>query len=286
MAAFPTAKFLPPALFAALLCMGATAPALPPAPPHVFLGDVRDEFGYLLPANGSKVVFSRNGTAIAQSAVMPPGSGFNYKVELAFDMRLTGSQDYISTAVGAGDLLLASVDVGGVAYLPMEISSPGQPVGAAAGTTRLDLTLGIDSDKDGLPDAWETNELYYGGATPGPNGWDLSAINGEGDYDRDGFSNRLEYIAGTYATDARSFHFLQISALGATEVEFRCHTIYGKTYSLESSTDLKTWTPVQIRLQQDSAFAPSSTGKSTGEGKAFCPRAPGGAKTFYRLVAR
>ena len=50
------------------------------------------------------------------------------------------------------------VQIGASVYLPMEMMIS-QPIGQPAGVTRLDLTLGVDSDGDGMPDAWE---LAYG----------------------------------------------------------------------------------------------------------------------------
>lgn len=270
----------------ALVVLAAASSALPPAPPHTVFGDVRDEFGNLWPAGAGKVVFAKASQVLAEGAVLPPGTDRNYSVALALDLRLTGTTSYFSTAVATGDILTVRVEVAGVDYLPLEVAVSGPAVGAPAQSTRLDLTLGEDTDRDGLPDAWEINELYYGGASPGPNGWDLSLLRPDGDYDKDGLSDRLEYLAGTYATDAQSVYDLRIAALGETEVEFRLHTIFGKTYLLQSSPDLATWTTIDFRLATESAYAPSQAGASTGEAAAFTPRVAGADQTFYRLIVR
>lgn len=262
-----------------------TACALPPGPPHTFFGDVRDEFGNLLPSGSAKVVFLQGTQVVAETGVLAPGADYNYTVPLAIDLRLTGSADYLSTAVATGEILTVRVEAGGVNYLPLEVVQSGPPVGAPAQSTRLDLTLGEDSDGDGLPDAWEFNELYYGGVSPGPDGWDLSLIRPDGDYDKDGLSDRLEYLAGTYATDAQSIYELRIAAVGETEVEFRLHTILGKTYILQASSDLQTWATVDFRWGAG-AYAAAQAAATTGETAAFSPRAAGAKQTFYRLIVR
>ena len=260
--------------------------ALPPAPPHTFFGDVRDEFGQLLPADGSRVVFSRGGRPVGEVGILPAGRDHNYRILLPMDMRLTGSVDYVATAVASGELVTAVVAVRGVSYQPIEINSTGPPVGSPAGKTRLNLTLGEDEDGDGLPDAWEIAQLFYAGVTPGADGWDMSLIRPEGDYDGDGVSNRDEYLSGTYATDARSYHFLEIATLRTEEIEFRLYTLLGKSYAIESSSDFRNWTAVTCRLGADGGFAPSQTATQTGETLAACPRPEGPAPRFYRLLVR
>jgi hypothetical protein len=272
--------------FMAVAFAGMQASALPPAPPHTLLGDVRDEFGNLLKADGTKVRFSRGGRVVGEAAVLPPGRDHNYRMDLSIDLRLTGDNDYISTAVASGEILSVGVDIGGVTYLPIEIGSTGQVVGAPARTTRLNLTLGEDSDGDGLPDAWEISQLFYAGIGPGPNGWDLSLLDRDGDFDGDGISNWMEYIAGTYATDAQSFHYLQIAELGDDEVEFRLFTILGKSYQIQTSADLVTWSDLECRLGVGSGYSASQTATITGETTAFSPRPARPDLTFFRLVIR
>ena len=134
-----------------------------------------------------------------------------------------------------------------VTYYPLEMSTP-RTVGRPGQRVRLDLTLGVDSDGDGIPDAWEQSQLYAGGILPGPEGWDLSQLDRDGDFDGDGLSNWHEYIAGTFAADATDYLALQIIAASAEHAQLRFFGIHGKTYSLESSTDLQTWTAATFLL--------------------------------------
>jgi hypothetical protein len=51
------------------------------------------------------------------------------------------------------------VQAGSVTYLPIEMSGVNGLVAEPGKTARVDLTLGQDSDGDGLPDAWERTML-------------------------------------------------------------------------------------------------------------------------------
>jgi len=46
---------------------------------------------------------------------------------------------------------------------------------------------------------------------PGQNGWDLSLLTRDGDFDGDGISNWQEYIAGTFATDPTDYLSLRVT---------------------------------------------------------------------------
>lgn len=95
------------------------------------------------------------------------------------------------------------VIVGNQVYLPMEMVGRLESLGEPAGITVLDLTLGEDTDGDGLPDAWE-RELAR------RLGLNLEDIHPDDDPDGDGLSNREEYLAGTYAYDPANGFLLTI----------------------------------------------------------------------------
>ena len=78
------------------------------------------------------------------------------------------------------------VRVGSQVYLPIEMVGDLGKMGQPGEETLLNLTLGEDSDGDGLPDAWERALLSQGK--------DLSDINPGDDTDGDGMSNLDEYI--------------------------------------------------------------------------------------------
>ncbi len=238
-----------------LLALGtlALAPlqAFPPAPFHTLYGTVRDEHGQVLRVEGSVVVVYRDDVevlrqTIAESETRPDQ---NYQLRLRMDMQRAGTRTYSSLAAAPGATFSLAILIHDVPYYPIEVSGPVQrALGKPGERVRLDLTLGADGDGDGIPDAWEMSQLYAGGVLPGENGWDLSLISRDGDFDGDGLSNHSEYIAGTFATDPTDFLSLQITARFPGSVRLRFFGILGKTYSLEKSTDLQTWTEVPAYL--------------------------------------
>ncbi len=99
-------------------------------------------------------------------------------------------------------------------------------------------------------DEWKT---YFFGSTTSP----LAADNA--DADGDGMPNWMEYLAGTNPTNAAStFHFTSaaLNAEGAQGVAVNWLTAPGKTYILESQSDLgeKNWTPINTNTGDGNNF--------------------------------
>jgi len=94
------------------------------------------------------------------------------------------------------------------------------------------ILSGLDADQDGLPDAWE---LTFARS--------LETLDGDGDLDHDGSSNRSEYLAGTNPVDARSH--LGITMIQASEAvaALSWPSQPGRLYRVESRTDLNSTTP-------------------------------------------
>lgn len=179
-----------------------------------------------------------------------------------------------------------AVRIDGSVFYPIEASGS---LTASKGSerTRLDLTLGEDANHDGLRDAWQEWQLYHAGYYPDENGvWPLNLIPKYGDLDGDGQTNWQEYLAGTFAGDANDKLTLTIKEKLATTVRLECYAITGKTYTLESSPDLITWTRVAFSVGAPAVGAQSYTGASVGILPIFTPPAPPGVKEFCRLTVR
>lgn len=234
------------------LCAAPATMAFPPAPHHVLFGMVRDEMGDPIQVTNAVVTLETlTGTQLRTRIVPRLDPGINYRLEVPMDAGLT-ADNYKPTALRPTVAFRMKVTIGQVTYLPIETRLVAANLGRPAQKTRLDLTLGEDSDGDGLPDAWEYMLMDMLGW-----GLTLTDINPGDDADGDGLTNLQEYLAGTYAFDPEDGFRLDI--LGHTEgrpvMEFLA--IRGRTYTLHGSADMRTWTPVSFRLPVDGASPPS-----------------------------
>jgi hypothetical protein len=96
----------------------------------------------------------------------------------------------------------------------------------------------VDSDGDGLPDAWE---IAMGLNPNDPN-------DAGRDSDGDGLSNEEEYRAGTYAFDPNDGFRLSLVGADAGQSQLEFLVIPGRTYTVYSSSDFQQWTPVSFRV--------------------------------------
>jgi hypothetical protein len=178
---------------------------------------------------------------------------------------LTTTDPYKTTALRPNIPFRLKVKIGQTVYLPIEMAGNLASLGLPAGETLINLTLGVDSDGDGIPDAWENLliQMLGGGLT-------LADINPNGDNDRDGTSNYQEYIAGTYAwdpadgaatTEGLKLGLVRRSGQGPV-VQF--FGTAGRIYSVLGTTNLSTWTTMSIRVPPGNTNAPAAQQYSNG----------------------
>jgi hypothetical protein len=86
----------------------------------------------------------------------------------------------------------------------------------------------FDSDNDGILDSWENT--YFGSPTN---------CDGEQDLDKDGQSNRAEYIAGTHPGKPSSLFKVAIQGNAETGNSITWDSIQGRTYDVEYTSNLK-----------------------------------------------
>lgn len=259
-----------------------TARGYPPAPPHRLYGTVRDEYGHPLTGPHAEVVLTTlNGTTLKTGVAMAREPGINYWLEIPMDAGLT-AEPYRPTALRPWVPFRVEVRIGNRSYVPLQTRADYLQLGLPARTTRLDLTLGEDTDGDGLPDAWERWLLTM-------LGWpdDLSLIGPEGDADGDGLTNLQEYLAGTYAFDPEDGFVLQIER-GPLGPELRFLGIRDRTYLLEASNDLRQWFPVSFRLGAETPQMPPRTSYRASDSRILTLRPVTGTEPaqFYRLLVR
>ncbi len=222
----------------------------PPAPHHTIYGTVRDEMGHPLVVTNAQVVLeTMSGVQIKKQIVPHLGPGMNYRLFVPMDAGLTDDA-YHPTALRPTLPFRMKVIIGTVTHLPIEMSVDFASLGHPSQNTRIDLTLGIDSDKDSLPDAWERSLLSEG--------MEITDIHPHEDLDGDGVSNFHEYFAGTYAFDSEDGLKVQITSTNNRPcVEFLAIT--GRSYTLHASSDLKSWAPVPFRVSGDTSTVPTRT---------------------------
>ncbi len=265
--------------------LGGVAQALPPAPYNTLYGVVRDQVGQTVKAEGAEVILLRGGVEVGRAPITSNRIEQNYELNMRIDQNRSGTTLYSDKAVAAGGLFSLVVSMNGALFYPIEVSG-NLTAGKGGERVKLDLTLGEDKDKDGLPDTWEAWQLYQAGLYPDENGnWDLTLIDRNGDFDKDGQSNLLEYIAGTFAGDATETFGLTIKEKLAQSVRFEFYGITGKVYTIESSLDMKTWTRVPFAVGAPGTGNNAHQATDVGIVSAYTvPRAT--TKEFYRLSVR
>lgn len=237
-----------------LLCLAfwllpGSVQAFPPAPYYTIYGTVRDELGQVLRQEDAKILLLK-GTEVVLKAPVTVDIQFdqNYELRIPIDMLRPATTVYRGEAVIARSGFSIAVEFGGQRYLPVGVSSS-LTSGGGSERERFDFSLGLDTDGDDLPDLWEEWQQSVCGILPGPNGYDLSAFSRDGDHDKDGQTNFQEYIAGTFACDGRDYIALEILEKKPGEAKLEWKTVAGKTYRLERTTDLFTWTVVPFSVR-------------------------------------
>lgn len=237
---------------AALLAAAAAAIAFPPAPHHLVFGMVRDELGNPLNAPGAQVLLDAEGSPSARATISTQtatttDSNFNYQLQIPLDSGATADL-YKPSALRPIVPFRMRVRIGSNTYLPIEMSGAAKILTEPGAASRVDLTLGVDSDGDGLPDAWEQALIAAAGGNRS-----LRDIQPKDDTDGDGLSNLEEYLAGTYAFDPADGFALTIVSTRAGRSLLEFTAIRGRTYSIQGSEDMASWVPVAFNLKSDPA---------------------------------
>jgi len=218
------------------------AGAFPPAPHHEIYGSVRDSNGDPI-SLGAMVTLAGGAGKELMSGAVDPGIdvGVNYSLKVPMDAGTVG-QLYQPSALAPAMPFTLSVKVGEVEHVPIEVKGGLLSMGKAGGRTRLDLTLGVDGDGDGLPDAWEQEVVDLVDGIDG-----IDAVTRDGDADGDGVSNYTEYLAGTYAFDRRAVFRLDIISVSDGVARLRFLGVSGRSYRLTAHGDDEGFTPTEFR---------------------------------------
>lgn len=269
--------------FLVLAMLASVARAYPPAPDYTLYGTVRDERGRILPANSAWVIVSHAAGEVVRGPVAASAAeGVNYLVRVPMDSGTVGG-NYQPTAMMPTVGFTIRVLVGQMAYVPIQVSRLAPTTGLPGTNTRLDLTLGVDSDNDGLPDAWE--QLLIDNDRTGRLRT-LADVKPGDDFDGDGLTNYQEYLLGTYALDPLDGLALTVVEAVNGFAHLRFAVALGRTYTIKASTDLQTWQAQSFAVGTAAgALVPAFAATTVTVQDVWVPLPPGGT-AFYRLYAR
>jgi hypothetical protein len=210
---------------------------------------VRDEMGNPFSLEGATVILETpSGVSITAEIVPGLGSGTNYKLAVPVDTGVT-TDAYRANALRAAVPFKLRVRTGKTIHLPIEMSGDFAKLGQPAESIRVDLTLGEDSNNNGLPDAWERALIAASGGK-------LTVIDPDEDPDNDGLTSLQEYQAGTFAFDINDGFSLKMLELKTGNLALEFMSIRGRTYTVFASSNLDEWELVPFRLAGDGASLP------------------------------
>lgn len=165
--------------------------------------------------------------------------GTNYRLEVPMDSGIFVGL-YQPNALTQNTPIQIRVLVNGITHVPIQMTGSIWNIGAPGGRSRIDLTLGVDSDGDGIPDEWEQMMIdsdYTGRLLS------FADVKPDDDLDGDRLTNLQEFLLGTYPLDAADGLKLDIINVtgGLAHMQFVC--VSGRTYRITASSDLRTWSP-------------------------------------------
>jgi hypothetical protein len=218
--------------------------AFPPLPHHTVFGLVRDELGAPLTSTSGEVTLeTMSGTTL--KAMLSPGTeaGVNYRIEVPIDAGLT-TDAYLPSALQPTAPFRMRVKLGTRTYVPLEMKLSLGKLGQPAESSRVDLTLGEDTDGDGLPDAWERMMIQSGKLN-----LSLAQFSPTNRINGNALTVMESYVAGTYAWDPKDGFRLDIQSMDPAGPVLRFMGLRGRSYTISGSDDLKSWTPMRFAVQ-------------------------------------
>lgn len=272
-------------LLTAGLLSSAWLVAFPPAPYYILFGVVRDQVGTALNVEGADVILLKDGVEIGRTPVISNlRLDSNYELNISIEQARADTRSYSDRSVDRLGVFSLAVEMNGETFYPIEADGTLR-AGEGGERVRLDLNIGADANNDGLPDAWQEWQLYQAGFRPGDAAYDIDQITRDGDYDGDGTSNFLEYVAGTFATDSAERFELIITGRTESLVSFEFFSITGKVYAIEASTDLEEWE--QVPMMMSPTGEPLLYFRATAVDilSAYVATEPG-TQRFYRITVR
>lgn len=257
------------------------AQAFPPAPPHTLYGLVRDQIGNPLEKGAEVILETSSGVKIRASVATRTEPAVNYELEVPMDAGLTADA-YLPTALRPTAPFLLRVRVGQSTYLPIEMTGDLSKLGLPGSRTRIDLTLGVDQDGNGLPDAWEKAVAAFLGRS-----WVVGQIRPDDLYPGSGMTYRNVYLAGTYAVEPTDGFALHILGAPGEPPKLAFTAVKGRSYTVQAASTFGEWSDVSFRVLPASVNAPEQPvylATQTQRVEIEAPIASGAPNRFYRLI--
>jgi hypothetical protein len=167
---------------------------------------------------------------------------------------------YIACSPGVSVLVLTNVLSSAAGAYNVVVSNAASSQFVSSSAT---LTVVPDTDRDGLPDSWETGRPGFSVGDP---------ADGARDDDNDGLSNAAEYQAGTDYLDPGSRLRLDIAGPSPVVLSFQAES--NRTYTVQCSDTLNppNWSKLADFVARTNTHPESLTNP------------PAGASRFYRAV--
>jgi hypothetical protein len=227
------------------------ARAFPPAPDGLIYGMVKDQYGTPLMNPADRVILiTASGIQVATTIQPGMAIGVNFALSVPMDAGIT-PDPYVANALTAATQFKLYVAVGTTTNLPIEMTGGYILLGSPAQQTRQDLTLGVDANGDGIPDAWENNFMASLGTNIA-----LANIKTSADYAHDGRSLNQEYLLGNYPFDPEDSFSVQLIRQAGGSAVLGFTTMLGRSYTALGSSDLKTWTSLSFTIPGEAATPP------------------------------
>jgi hypothetical protein len=221
-----------------------SADGIPPAPYHLIYGLAKDQYGTPLTSANSYVIL-QTPTGVQFSTQVIPGlaAGVNYQIKVPMDAGQT-TQLYRPDALLVSAPFTMLVAVGTATNLPIEMTNY-VLLGNPGGGTRINLTLGTDSNGDGIPDAWELAYLTTLGLNV-----PLSSLNANSVL-AGGLTLWQAYLLGLPVFDPGTQFQITMVGFAGTSPLLEFPGMTGRSYTVLGSSDLNTWTPLSFNLPTD-----------------------------------
>ena len=246
---------------ALLLTVGPALAGLP-QPMVVYYGQAQDGFGWPYRDHADVILLIGTNEMARHTIDGSISPGVNFALYVHVDDGTGGTNRYSGRAARTGETVRILVqDSYGLKTIMESNSVPA--VTKPGDLILVNVTAGVDSDHDGLPDSWEQELLNL---NTNPLILTIADIDPDDDFDGDGVPNDEEFVAGTFAFLDYDYFFaehLEMTQNHCLHIEFL--SVPGKIYGVDSTTNVLdgAWAATVFSIQ---STGPWQTSPVEGDG--------------------